>query len=105
MKHPVDVKPLAEPARRDGSTPQRSRERRRLVVNITPLERIGRVVMGAIGALGGALLLVSGGGALAIVLESLLVVAGLDLVVTGALGHCPLYRKLGHVPPSLRGLA
>jgi hypothetical protein len=25
-----------------------------------------------------------------------LVVAGLDLVVTGALGSCPLYAKLGH---------
>ena len=105
MNHPVQVKPFAEPTVRDGATPQGSKERRRLVVNITPLERVGRVVMGAIGALGGALLLASGGGALAIVLESLLVVAGLDLVVTGALGHCPLYRKLGYVPPSLRGLA
>lgn len=26
-----------------------------------------------------------------------------DLVVTGALGHCPLYAKLGHVPASLKG--
>ena len=105
MKHPVEVKPFAEPARRDGSTPQGSKERRRLVVNITPLERVGRVVVGAIGAIGGGLLLASGGGALAVVLESLLVIAGLDLVVTGALGHCPLYRKLGYVPPSLRGPA
>jgi hypothetical protein len=39
------------------------------------------------------------------VFEVLLVAAGLDLVVTGALGHCPLYRKLGHVPTSLRGRA
>ena len=77
--------------------------RRHLVVNITPFERAGRVLVGAIGALGGALLLASGGGTLAIVLEGLLVIAGLDLVVTGALGHCPLYRKLGYVPPSLRG--
>jgi hypothetical protein len=28
--------------------------------------------------------------------------AELDLIVTGALGHCPLYRKLGYTPP-LRG--
>ena len=105
MNHPVQVKPSAEPTVRDGATPRGSKERRRLVVNITPLERVGRVVVGAIGALGGALLLASGGGALAIVLESLLVVASLDLVVTGALGHCPLYRKLGYVPPSLSGLA
>ena len=32
----------------------------------------------------------------------LLVLAGLDLVVTGALGHCPLYAELGRLPPSLR---
>lgn len=74
-------------------------------MNITPLERVGRVVVGAIGALGGGLLLASGGGALAIVLEGLLLLAGLDLVVAGALGHCPLYRKLGYVPPSLGGPA
>ena len=75
---------------------------RRLPVNITPIERAGRVVIGAAAAIAGLVLLVSAGGALAVVLEVLLVLAGLDLVVTGALGHCPLYRKLGHVPPSLR---
>lgn len=75
---------------------------RRLPVNITPIERAGRVVTGAAAAIAGLVLLASAGGALAVVLEVLLVLAGLDLVVTGALGHCPLYRKLGHVPPSLR---
>ena len=34
-------------------------------------------------------------------LELLLIAAGLDLLVTGAIGHCPLYQKLGHVPKSL----
>lgn len=103
MKH-LDVKAAAEPERRETSTRRASGERRRRpVVNITPLERAGRVLVGALGAIGGALLLASGGGTLAIVLEGLLVIAGLDLVVTGALGHCPLYRKLGYVPPSLRG--
>lgn len=87
----------------DGPASGAGQGRRHLVVNITPLERVGRVVVGAIGAFAGALLLASGGGTLAIVLEGLLVIAGLDLVVTGALGHCPLYRKLGYVPPSLRG--
>jgi hypothetical protein len=29
--------------------------------------------------------------------------AGADLLVTGALGHCPLYQKLGYIPTSLRG--
>jgi hypothetical protein len=45
-------------------------------------------------------LLASASGALAIALLSPLVLAGLDLVVTGALGHCPLYHKLGHMSPS-----
>ena len=71
-------------------------------VNITPLERAGRIGIGGAAAAVGLLLLVSAGGALAAVLELLLVLAGLDLVVTGALGHCPLYRKLGYLPPSLR---
>ena len=39
---------------------------------------------------------------LAVVLEALLVAAGLDLAVTGALGHCPLYAKLGYLPKSLQ---
>jgi Protein of unknown function (DUF2892) len=37
--------------------------------------------------------------------ENKLALAGLDLVVTGALGHCPLYHKLGRVPQSLRRTA
>lgn len=71
-------------------------------VNITKPERVGRVVIGLVGVVAGATLLVSSGSALVIVLEILLVVAGIDLVITGALGHCPLYQKLGHVPASLR---
>jgi hypothetical protein len=75
---------------------------RRPSANITPIERIGRMLIGAIGVGAGIVLLAAGGTALTIVFEVLLVAAGLDLVVTGALGHCPLYRKLGHVPTSLR---
>ena len=75
---------------------------KRPVVNITPPERVGRVLVGAAAAVVGVLLLASAGGAVAVVLEALLVLAGLDLVVTGALGHCPLYHKLGHMPASLR---
>jgi Protein of unknown function (DUF2892) len=71
-------------------------------INITPSERAGRIVLGGAGAIVGLVLLASAAGALAVVLEALLVLAGLDLVVTGALGHCPLYHKLGHMPPSLR---
>ena len=70
-------------------------------VNITPMERLVRVVLGGAAALVGSWLLGSASGALVVVLEGLLVLTGLDLVVTGALGHCPLYKKLGHVPTSL----
>ena len=77
----------------------------RPTINITPTERVGRIFVGLVGIVGGLVLLGSATGAVLIVLEILLVLAGLDLVVTGALGHCPLYRKLGHVPPSLRRTA
>jgi hypothetical protein len=85
-----------------GPAGSRRHSPRRLSVNITASERAGRVVLGAAAALVGVLLLVSAGSALAVVLELLLVAAGLDLLVTGALGHCPLYQLLGHVPKSLR---
>lgn len=75
---------------------------RRPVVNLTSVERAARMLVGAAGVIAGALLLASAGAAWALVLEALLVLAGLDLIVTGALGHCPLYRALGYVPPSLR---
>lgn len=71
-------------------------------VNITPAERAGRILIGLAGVTAGLVLLIPTGGAVAVVLELLLVLAGLDLVVTGALGHCPLYRKLGYAPTSLR---
>ena len=78
---------------------------KRPVVNITPAERAGRILVGLVGAVAGIALLGSASGALLVVLEVLLVLAGVDLMVTGALGHCPLYRKLGYVPPSFRGTA
>ena len=72
-------------------------------VNITPAERVARILLGLLGVAGGAFLLGSAGSPVAAVLEVLLIVAGLDLVVTGATGHCPLYKKLGHIPASLKG--
>ena len=71
-------------------------------VNITPAERAGRIILGAVAAIGGGFLLAGAGSIIAVVLELLLIVAGLDLVVTGATGHCPLYKKLGFVPASLK---
>lgn len=76
--------------------------RHRLQVNITPAERAGRVAVGVAAIIAGAVLLASAGTALAVVLEALLIAAGLDLAVTGALGHCPLYHKLGYLPRSPR---
>ncbi len=76
--------------------------RPRSAVNITPAERAGRIALGAAAIFAAVVLLTTAGSALAVVLELLLALAGLDLVVTGALGHCPLYQKLGHVPKSMR---
>ncbi|WP_341241995.1 DUF2892 domain-containing protein [uncultured Nocardioides sp.] len=72
-------------------------------INITPAERAARIIIGAVGAVAGIVLLLGATSTLAVALELLLVLAGLDLVVTGALGHCPLYARLGHVPTSLKG--
>jgi hypothetical protein len=71
-------------------------------INITPAERVGRVAIGLAAIVAGLVLLAGAGSALAVVLVVLLIAAGLDLAVTGTLGHCPLYAKLGHVPKSLR---
>ena len=72
-------------------------------INITPAERIARVVVGTLAAIVGLVLLTGATSGIALLLEGLLVLAGLDFVVTGALGHCPLYAKLGHMPASLKG--
>jgi len=71
-------------------------------VNISFVERIGRMVFGLAAILTGGVLLIGAGSALTVVLEVLLVLAGLDMLVTGASGHCPLYQRLGHIPRSLR---
>ncbi len=84
----------------DGAS-RRSRLRRPSV-NITAPERAGRIVIGLLAIIAGAVLLVAAENLVVVLLEVLLMVAGVDLVVTGALGHCPLYRKLGHIPSSLR---
>jgi hypothetical protein len=74
----------------------------RLEINISPPERAGRIFIGIAAAVAGAVLLSAASSVLAVTLEVVLVAAGLDLAVTGAIGHCPLYAKLGHVPRSLR---
>lgn len=76
---------------------------KRPTVNITPAERTGRILVGLLGLVGAIVLLGSAGSTAVAALEVLLILAGLDLMVTGALGHCPLYHRLGHMPSSLRG--
>ena len=61
-----------------------------------------RIGLGLAGVIGAAALLLGSSGLVTLLLTVLLGAAGLDLMVTGALGHCPLYAKLGHVPTSLR---
>lgn len=68
---------------------------KRPVVNITPYERVGRVLVGAVGLIVAGILLTSAPSTGIAVLEVLLALAGLDMMVTGALGHCPLSAKLG----------
>lgn len=66
-----------------------------MVTNITPAERIGRVALGLTILVAGAALLSGadafGGRAIAVAVA----LFGLDMLVTGALGFCPLYFKLG----------
>ena len=40
-------------------------------VNITPIQRVGRILVGAVGVAGGAFLLAGAGSALAVILEVL----------------------------------
>lgn len=96
----MNVNPAAHPGPAPAARPHGGW--RRLSINITPAERAGRIIIGLGGIIAGAILLASAGSVLAVVLEALLVAAGLDLAVTGALGHCPLYHRLGYVPKSLR---
>ena len=73
-----------------------------MTVNLGPQERVARIVVGLVGVVVGIVVLTGSPGAVVAVLAVMLGVAGLDLVVTGVLGHCPLYARLGHVPASVR---
>lgn len=70
--------------------------------NISTPERVARVGLGGLAAVLGLVIIVGGPSVWAFIGALLLVAAGLDFVVTGATGYCPLYARLGHVPRSLR---
>lgn len=73
--------------------------------NIANPERVARVVLGAALAALGVVVLAGGPAFWGLVGAVVAVAAGLDLVITGARGYCPLYARLGHVPRSLAGTA
>jgi DUF2892 family protein len=60
-------------------------------VNITPLERGARIVVGTLGLFGVVAWLVLAPSMLAAVATALLAMVGVDLIVTGARGYCPVY--------------
>lgn len=64
--------------------------------NVGTIERSLRVLGGGLAAIGGLYLLLPSPASIgAGVLGVALVLLGLDFVVTGARGYCPLYRRLG----------
>jgi hypothetical protein len=63
-------------------------------VNLKLTERVGRVVVGAAGTVGAVVWLALVPSLLVAVGAVLLIAAGMDLVVTGARGYCPLYAWL-----------
>lgn len=64
--------------------------------NVGTIERGVRVLGGGILAVIGFVLLFAGPSSLvAGVAEAILVLLGLDFVVTGLTGYCPLYHRLG----------
>lgn len=68
------------------------------IVNISRVERLARIGIGLAAVTAGVVLLFSAASVLAVGLEVLLVLAGLDTFMTGVTGHCWLYQKLGRAP-------
>ncbi len=72
--------------------------------NVAAWERLVRVVAGAALAVAGAVVLWQAGAWGYRALAGAGVLLGLDLVITGAIGVCPLYHALGrHAPSGRRG--
>lgn len=63
--------------------------------NLGSVERVLRVVFGAAVALWALLLFFSGESLILRLVCLALAALGLDLVVTGIRGYCPLYKRLG----------
>jgi hypothetical protein len=64
--------------------------------NVGTIERWVRVLGGGAAAIAGLALLLAGPASLLLGVAAVaLVLLGLDFVVTGITGHCPLYKRLG----------
>lgn len=69
-------------------------------VNLVATERVARILLGLVAVAAGIVLLSRAGSTAAVVVESALIMMGVDLVVTGAIGHCPLYAELCRARPA-----
>ena len=63
--------------------------------NLGTLDRALRIAIGGSLALLGVALLFQGGGLIALLLDFALAAVGIDLLVSGIRGYCPLYKRLG----------
>lgn len=63
--------------------------------NVGTLERVLRVLAGGALAMWAGGMLLGGGSLLALLLYIALAALGVDFVVTGVRGYCPLYKWLG----------
>ena len=63
--------------------------------NLGTHERVLRVLLGGAVAVWALWLLLGGGALVQLLLYGALIALGVDFVVTGARGHCPLYKWLG----------
>ena len=63
--------------------------------NVGTIERIGRVALGGVLAVWAAVLLFDAGGLISVLLYVALIALGVDFMLTGIRGYCPLYNLLG----------
>lgn len=63
--------------------------------NVGTVERVTRVVFGGALAVWALVLLLGGGSLIWLLLHAALIALGVDFVVTGIRGYCPLYSLLG----------
>jgi hypothetical protein len=63
--------------------------------NLGTIERVLRVVLGGALAIWALTLFLSGGGLIWLLTYAALIALGVDFVVTGIRGYCPLYNRLG----------